>query len=411
MVPGHDVARELRDAPEPMLEAVMAASGATLETWRVDAVHARPGAETSVAFDVVASGERLYLVATTAAIDDASRVAIGAVRVDSEAGAVTLWRHPADPALPGLAIASSARALESRVAAVRRRDARVEELQMLVLRPMRRAVLRATFRESGGPETWYVKVVRPDRAPALLARHEMCALAPAALDLGDGVVLVAAAPGVALTTRLYRPTAPPGARPVDPRVLLDALRSLPPDARDLDRRATPTQEVSRYAEAAVAAGLDADRVSAVVAEIIGGASGEPGPVVATHGDFHAANLFVSEDPAAVPVGLIDVDTLGPGYRADDLACMLAHLLTLHDLDPEGYADVPDLAERTRQVFAAEVDPRELSLRAAAVLLSLAAGIGDTRLAERWLSRAETEAGLRGSSTPPQVGRRSGPSAE
>lgn len=46
-----------------------------------------------------------------------------------------------------------------------------------------------------------------------------------------------------------------------------------------------------------------------------------------------------------PSALIDVDTLGPGRRADDLACLLAHLLTLPTLDADGYAEVPRLPKR------------------------------------------------------------------
>lgn len=69
----------------------------------------------------------------------------------------------------------------------------------------------------------------------------------------------------------------------------------------------------------------------------------PGPVVPTHGDFHRDNIFaeVLPDaegrPALSPAALIDLDSVGPGYRADDLACLIAHLLTLPTLDPQGYA--------------------------------------------------------------------------
>ncbi|WP_062520617.1 phosphotransferase [Demequina silvatica] len=390
-----ELAQAMRDQAGEILDGVMSASGARLERWAVDAVHARPGAEVSVAYDVQASGERLYLVATTARIDDAVRARIGAVTAASGAGTLTLWRHPADPRLPGLATSCVPALLGERMAAALGRPVEVGDLEMLVLRPMRRAVLRARVTGSAHdePSPWYVKVVRPSRVGALLARHRSFPLAPEAWDLGDGIVLIAAADGMPMTEHLYRPTAPAGRTPLAPHALVEVLDALPEAALTFERRATPTEQAARYGRGAVAAGLDRRRVEALVARIENGTADQPGPLVPTHGDFHAANLFVTAEAVPEVTALIDVDTLGPGYRVDDLACMLAHLATLPDFGADEYADVPAWAARVRERFAHDVPAEELGLRTAAVLLSLAAGIEDPRLAESWLARAEREAGI------------------
>ena len=73
------------------------------------------------------------------------------------------------------------------------------------------------------------------------------------------------------------------------------------------------------------------------------------------------------------VGILDVDTIGPGRRADDLACLIAHLSTIQRMNPAQEAKVRDLLARWVPVFDRRVDPVELRLRAAAVVISLATG--------------------------------------
>ena len=73
------------------------------------------------------------------------------------------------------------------------------------------------------------------------------------------------------------------------------------------------------------------------------------------------------------VGVLDVDTIGPGRRADDLACLIGHLSTIQRMNAEQEAKVRDLLARWVPVFDRRVDPVELRLRAAAVVISLATG--------------------------------------
>jgi hypothetical protein len=72
-------------------------------------------------------------------------------------------------------------------------------------------------------------------------------------------------------------------------------------------------------------------------------------------------------------GVVDIDTVGPGRRSDDLACLLAHLSTVQRMSVEQAIGLNRLLNLWAPVFEARVDPIELRLRAAAVVISLATG--------------------------------------
>ncbi|WP_084078204.1 aminoglycoside phosphotransferase family protein [Demequina sp. NBRC 110057] len=375
------------DAAGDMLSTAVATAHQTLESWRLDAVHARPGAETSATYDVTVSGERQYLVASTVSLTEDERAAVKAVRLESDLGVVHVWRHPSDPRLPGLADACVPVALADRLARVGIGEATVEQLEMLVLRPMRRAVLRANVSSHGLSGRIYIKVLRPDAARQVLARHAACGLAPKAYDAGDGIVVIEGAAGRPLTEYLYRPDAP---RYLDPAVLVAALDSVGPGAMEMDRRRSAADLIDTYTEAAVKTGADEARLEAVRTAIhaLTDGAGDLGPLVPTHGDFHAANVFVDGGDDARVTALIDLDTLGPGYRVDDLACMLAHLHTLPTFDEHGYRDVPGLIRDATADFSRRVPPAQLRARAAAVLVSLMGGAEHEGRRDRWLAIAE-----------------------
>ncbi|WP_062078911.1 phosphotransferase family protein [Demequina globuliformis] len=371
-----------------MLATAVATSHQHLDSWRLDAVHARPGAETSACYDTVIDGERVYLVASTVDLTDEQRAETKAVKLESHVGVVHVWRHPADPFLTGLADASVPEALQARLARAGADRPRVEKLEMLVLRPLRRAVLRADVTEGERRDTWFVKVVRPDRAGDLLHRHRLSALAPRALDAGDGIVLVAQAAGWAMTEALHRTDGTPPAV-VEPAVLIAALDTLPPAVTELPLRPSVPERLSMYVDLARDRGLDAAALDHLVRVIGPGLASPPeAPLVPTHGDFHAANVRVSDrhHPDRV-VGLIDIDTLGPGRRADDLACMVAHVMVLPTLDASGYAGNEEQPSRLFAGFAHTVDPEDLRRRVAANLVALASGVDDEDHAAQWLAMA------------------------
>lgn len=401
-----------------LLRLALETSGLELETWQRTHLFERPGAETSGIFEVTASSAEgavlLHLIASTVELSDEQQKTIGAVRLSSGRPeghthpAVHVWPHPADPELPGLAAACDAGELGQRItAAVTQADAAeqppavVEQLTMVVLRPLRRAVLRASIREGGrDPRTIYVKVLRPERAALQLRRHALAPSAPRALGLGDGIVMLEQAAGLPLTEHLHRQgpcregTDDEALRRLTPETLLSPLDQLSPEAMSLPRRATQTERLDGYAGVAIRSGADQERVRTLCRGIRERILPEPGPLVPTHGDFHPANIFLELRPPAggaaalAPSALIDVDTLGPGYRADDIACLVAHLLTLPTLDPEGYAAVPAFTKRLWDHVSEQHDPTDLRSRVAGVLLSLipSAQTGDRRSA--WLDMAE-----------------------
>ena len=73
------------------------------------------------------------------------------------------------------------------------------------------------------------------------------------------------------------------------------------------------------------------------------------------------------------VGILDIDTIGPGRRADDLACLIAHMSTISGMSASQTAGVHALLRSWVPVFDERVDPIELRLRASAVVVSLATG--------------------------------------
>jgi Ser/Thr protein kinase RdoA (MazF antagonist) len=90
----------------------------------------------------------------------------------------------------------------------------------------------------------------------------------------------------------------------------------------------------------------------------------------THGDFHEGQIFVRNGHVS---GILDIDTVGPGRRADDLACLIAPLSTVQRMNTRQAERVHALLRSWVPVFDERVDPTELRLRAAAVIISLATG--------------------------------------
>lgn len=343
------------DAPTP--------AGLTVD---VAAVHHRPGAGVSVCYQVTygAAAQPEVLVASTtppSRHDRQDRVAT----LDDGVHRVRVWRRPDDPALPGLREALNPSAVASWLGGVD-----VPALTVLSYRPTRRAVVLAR----GIGASAYLKVVRPRRAADLVQRHALLvgSAVPAPAVLAEpvpGVVVLAEAPGSSLAQAL---ASGDPARVPEPERVLAALDTLPLRALDLDRRPSWVDRLDFHAAAARGAvpGRSAD-VDAVVERVTAALAAAPdAATVVTHGDLNVANLFVDD---ASPSALIDVDSLGPGRREDDLATLLAHLTVLPALAPEQYGGVPEVLARWREAFARTVHPGSLHARTAAVLVSLVAG--------------------------------------
>ena len=116
-----------------------------------------------------------------------------------------------------------------------------------------------------------------------------------------------------------------------------------------------------------------------------------------HADLHETQLLLDGDRIS---GLLDLDTAGPGRRADDLACLLGHAHVLAQTEPAHAATTLALARRWLAEFDRRVDPVDLRARTAGVVVSLATGPHRVQsagwedltrarldLAERWLAAA------------------------
>lgn len=425
------------------LAAALAPTGLRVAAWRVDAVHDRPGAETSVGYvlEVVARGTAdgapdvavpvpAYVVLSTADLPDAPGVA----RLTAPDGtALTAWAHPDDPRLPALRTATTP-ALLAGVLRAAGDATSVDGVEVRTYRPLRRAVVAATT--DAGPR--WAKALRPAAADGLVQRLALLRTGdvdvPATVAHVPGLVVLGPAAGRPLAEHLVAdtsagsrvaaadraPSPPGGVGPVgarrsasaptgrsvvvvadaDPDTdasadgvsaahvldLLDRLDALPATARALPRRRPWADRLDAYAAALVATVPDLDDPVADLVDVVRHdlAATDAGPSTVTHGDLHPANLWW--EPRTRRLGLIDVDTLGPGHRVDDLACLVAHLTVLPSLDP-GYRAVPGRRDAWLAAFDRVVDPVGLRARAAAVVLSLAAGRPGEHLARTWVSHA------------------------
>jgi hypothetical protein len=277
----------------------------------------------------------------------------------------SLWIYPRDPELPGLRRLAYAEAAAEFCNRHRIFPEPVTaaglELELVTYRPHRRAVLRVNG--------VFAKVYRPEALAQMAERQRVLAEAgvPVARILATdpaGVIVSAALPGEPLSAHLLD-----AAPPVSAADLLALLDALPRELTWMPRRRSWAEALGYYA-------AELAKVLPEASELLNRLCGQleprlrPGGDDPTHGDFHASQILVADGRVS---GLLDPDTAGPGQRVDDLATFLAHLLT---------TDTQSAAEQDRlngvvadwvPHFDRRVDPVQLRLRAAAVVVSLAGG--------------------------------------
>ena len=377
-----------------VLSAALAPAGQRLASWEVHSVHHRPGAGVSVGYTavVVAPNGRStteYLCATTARLSNPH--APGLTRVAPTGGdgpAVHVWRHPADPELPGLVVACTPSLLSARIGTQ-------VKATMVAYRPTRRAVVRATFPDE---TTAYAKVLRPSQAPSFAQRHRLLTAsgvpAPEVLrEDPDGLVLLSTGRGVALSGLLSQGMSVSRSERVF-NGLISLLDALPASAMQLPAHAAWSERARHYAHAAATVLPEHAARARAVAEGVEQlmAASDAGRPVPVHGDFYEANVLMEGESVT---SLLDVDSLGPGYRVDDLACLLGHVSVLDHLAPASYPKLRPILETWTRMAERQVDPVSLRARCAGVVLSLVAGArredgGPWRPdAEGRLARAET----------------------
>jgi aminoglycoside phosphotransferase len=356
------------DAGE-LLSAALATTGGVLHGWRPTQVDHRPGASTTVLYSAqVRWGGPTTTRLLAASVGDA-RVGPdvpGVLALSDGDRQVAVWAVPTDPDLPGLARATDPVQLAELLAPFLPSDVRPSDLQhrLRVYRPRRRALVQV----GDGRTTFYLKVLPPSAAPDVARRHAMLTGAglpvPEAVRAEpDGIVVLTEIPG----DPVRRPIVQGGPVPSGAAVAA-LLQRLPDEVRQLPQR-RPWAAHARHYAAVIGAALpqaaaQAEDLAAVLSAELDGMP----PDAPTHGDFYEAQIFARNGRIT---GLLDLDTLGPGRRADDFGCLLAHLAVLQDR--AGAARVTALTTDWLGAADACCDPREVRLRTAAVLLSLATG--------------------------------------
>lgn len=363
---------------EDLLRAAVDHGGGSLVSWQLDHVDAHPQRSTTATYTAVVNwpfGRRNELLGASVRVGGRTETDERAVIFANGLREVAVWLYPRDPDLPGLIRA----AYPEQVAALLQAyeitpellDGSQVELEMVGYRPRRRAVLRATVPIAGVRTVFYLKVLRQKLFEPTLRRHQLLLGAglPApqvAAATKDYLLLLPELPGRPLAHAIFDPVAPCSAEQ-----LVGLLDAMPREVATLSRRSPWTDAIDQYA-AMVSAALPSmePRLRWLVDQVRGGLAGiEPGNE-ATHGDFHEGQLFVADGRVT---GLLDIDTVGPGRRADDLACLVAHLSTVQRMSSVQAARVSQLLRTWIPVFDSRVDPVELRLRAAGVVVSLATG--------------------------------------
>lgn len=375
-MPGDDGARLLTtDAVGELLRAAVSHAGGTLASWALDHVDANPHQSTTATYTAVVDwpyGRRDELLGVSARTHGPSASDAKAEIFADGDREVAVWLYPHDPDLPGLVRAaypeSMAAVLNAYKAVAEPVAATDLELEMIAYRPRRRAVLRVAV--EGGP-VFFVKVLRERAFADVTTRHRLLldAGVPApgiAAATSDFLLVLHELPGRPLATAVFDAEPPCSASD-----LIGLLDALPPSVARLPRRPPWAESVDHYSRIVASAVPSlAAKLSWITDEVTTGLVGLPPGNEPTHGDFHEGQVHVESGRVS---GLLDVDTVGPGRRADDLACLIAHLSTIQRMNPTQEARVHRLLRDWVPVFDRRVDPVELRLRAAAVIISLATG--------------------------------------
>ena len=389
------------DEAGELLEAAVGGAAGEVLSWSRSSVHHRPGSMTTASYLArVRWGDQVAeeTLVACAGGDVVEPSAPGVVVLGDGVDRVSLWRFPADPALPGLQVAADPPRIGGLLADLGVPGFGPGEplptVRLHTYRPCRRAVLQV----SGPAGEAFVRVIRPKAVAGLHERHELLHRAgvPVPRSWGhteDGILVIEAIPGP--TLRHHLRTGGPAPSGAD---LMGVLDRLPPAVRELPRRRAWADEAHHYA-GIVGSTLTAERARvADLADVISRGLAGLQPDEPTHGDFHDDQLIMSGSGIR---GLLDVDTAGPGRRADDVATLLGHLEASAVLGAPHPERLRGLVGAWQSAAETVVDAPELRLRVAGVLMSLATGPFRTQeqgwqqattlhvdAVQRWVERAQ-----------------------
>ncbi|MGO2605922.1 MAG: phosphotransferase, partial [Brachybacterium tyrofermentans] len=406
-----------------LLRSAVGNSGGVLHSWQLDHVDHRPGRSTKALYRTMVSWPELdgpqapareELFGASAHIGEREKNLYVAeqtlVMTDGDIN-VRVWRYPHDPWLPMLPLVCYpdvvGRTLHDLGVTLGLDPTTPIAIDVVSYRPGRRAVLRA----SQDGHAVFLKVMQPHRSEEIVDRHQRLLAAgvpvPAVIAHHNGLVVLEELPGRPLS----RAVIDEGVAACTAEDLVALLDRLPASMYTVQLRPPWTDSVDFYA-GIVSSSVPAlgPRLDALVRTIRDGLAAleqrmDMRPHDVVHGDFYEAQVFVAGGKV---VGVLDIDTVGPGRRADDLACLLAHLSVLADYGNAGRIDramqerVEEAIRTWHATFSDRVDPTELALRSAGVVLSLATGPhrqqeasweaateAIVRVAEEWVGLART----------------------
>ncbi|MGH8953243.1 MAG: phosphotransferase [Acidimicrobiia bacterium] len=351
----------LLSSPTPgPIDAAVSGTGGRVEGGELLQVTWWPGISITARYRASIKGGELEGTSTFVCV--AGRIPHGALVVENENGRVGVWRLPHDPALPGLEAAldseRTAQLLEDLGGAPGPVDTR-----LVAYRPGRRAVVSVSGRQEG----LYLKLVRPSHIEDLHRSHQALAESlpvPASLGFSRdlGLIALQAVPGSTLRSVLEHPDQ----RIPSPADIVELPRRIPPPG---DSRESPSP-IGRLADIRPLLSMVSPELSDQLDDVVEQIGPETSPAdTPCHGDYYESQLLVE---GGAVIGMLDVDTYGRGRAADDAATMLGHLAIWAGMSRQP-ARVRDLGDRLIRVWDELLDPVDLRLRTAAVVLSLATG--------------------------------------
>lgn len=329
--------------------------------------------------------------------------------VETEAGRRHVWQFPADPRLPALTAAIAGITQDE---VIRAAIGKYQRYGILAYRPLRRAVVQV----EGTHGRVFAKVLLPRKLEGALRRHRLMeaagVLVPRVLQWReDGLLVlsdielpsladvlfdaspeteetVATVPGEIAADGVLNSAeylAQWRGTSLDPDEIVALLDAFPQAVLDLPPRPALADRAQD-----LAAGITLELAAQWrdIAERVRRYSdaADLGPVVPTHGDLSASNLRPPWGPHG-EWGLIDLDTIGPGHRIDDLACLLANVAALPAFDPARLRAGAEYSRVLIERFSRHVDPALLRVRAAGVLVTLASAEEDPATHRAWLAVA------------------------
>jgi len=280
--------------------------------------------------------------------------------VESGSARIAVWTFPDDPALPGLQHSFRQPLIGQLLREVGVLDT-VRTIRTRSYRPRRRAVVEVHTEA----HRLFIKVVRPNKVQALQEAHKVVAdHTPVPHSLGFsaelGIAVLEPIAGATLRNAIAAgATNLPG--PGQIRAVLDGLPQLPNTRPGLIER---FQTHRGFLETIVPD--EAPRLQRL-ASAVGIEDAEP--LEPAHNDFHASQLMVAD---ATIAGLIDIDTMGLGFRADDYAMLLAHLHSLA-LGSRNGSPFAKYGKQLLPDFEHEVGRARLRRRIAAAMVGFATG--------------------------------------